>query len=213
MINFPAWLGKNSKKNKMDRMAQEVQSHTRLKASASVESIKMDYARGLRDALLNPLVRSGSDGVEESLSIMKEYSLLREDLDSICELSVWPAFKDPMTQIDSKVKAAFTRAYNKNPVMTPFSISGASIKKGRAAAKDDDFLKELLENEGDDSIVNEENEDDSNPLTDGMITAKKSRSETTKEAKTTRNAANTSKKTSKGREGVASTKKRKGTKL
>lgn len=54
--------------------------------------------------------------------------------------------------------------------MTPFSISGASIKKGRAAAKDDDFLKELLENEGDDSIVNEENEDDSNPLTDGMIT-------------------------------------------
>lgn len=30
-INFPLWLGKNSKKNKMDRLAQEIQSHTRLR--------------------------------------------------------------------------------------------------------------------------------------------------------------------------------------
>lgn len=30
-INFPSWLGKNSKKGRIDRLLQEVQIHTRLK--------------------------------------------------------------------------------------------------------------------------------------------------------------------------------------
>ena len=30
MIQFPQWLGKFSKTNKMDRIAQELQTHTRL---------------------------------------------------------------------------------------------------------------------------------------------------------------------------------------
>lgn len=29
-INFPAWLGKNSKKNKFQRLTSEIQTHTRL---------------------------------------------------------------------------------------------------------------------------------------------------------------------------------------
>jgi hypothetical protein len=31
MIQFPSWLGKNSKQNKVDRMLQELQMHTRLR--------------------------------------------------------------------------------------------------------------------------------------------------------------------------------------
>lgn len=30
-INFPAWLGKNSRKNKFHRLLNEVQCHTRIK--------------------------------------------------------------------------------------------------------------------------------------------------------------------------------------
>jgi replication factor C subunit 1 len=31
MIQFPNWFGKNSKQNKIDRMTQELQMHTRLR--------------------------------------------------------------------------------------------------------------------------------------------------------------------------------------
>ena len=34
-IQFPAWLGKNSKRNKTDRLCQELQMHTRLSAGLS----------------------------------------------------------------------------------------------------------------------------------------------------------------------------------
>lgn len=30
-IDFPGWLGQNSRSNKMNRLAQEIQSHTRLR--------------------------------------------------------------------------------------------------------------------------------------------------------------------------------------
>ncbi len=44
---------------------------------------------------------------------MKLYALLREDLDSLLELSQWPGGKDLMKDIPSTVKSAFTRQYNK----------------------------------------------------------------------------------------------------
>ncbi|KAF6214098.1 hypothetical protein GE061_011829 [Apolygus lucorum] len=182
MINFPEWLGKNSKKNKMDRLAQEIQSHTRLKASASNEAVRLDYARALRDSVLQPLIQNGSEGVESSLAVLKEYSLLREDIESLNELSLWTGFKDPMSSIDSKVKAAFTRAYNKNPVMTPFSISSAGVKKSRGA-QDTEGLDELNE-DGEEVVGEEEDEGEPDPLADGMIMVKKkTKAESSKEPK------------------------------
>uniref|UniRef100_A0A0A9XI57 Activator 1 large subunit n=2 Tax=Lygus hesperus TaxID=30085 RepID=A0A0A9XI57_LYGHE len=183
MVNFPEWLGKNSKKNKMDRLAQEIQSHTRLKASASNEAVRLDYARALRDSILQPLIRNGSEGVEASLAVMKEYSLLREDIESLNELALWNGFTDPMSTIDSKVKAAFTRAYNKNPVMTPFSISSAGVKKARST-QDTAGLDELNEDGEEVGGGEEEEEGEPDPMADGMIMAKKkTKAESTKEPK------------------------------
>lgn len=64
------------------------------------------------------------------------------------------------------MKAAFTRAYNKNPVLTPFSISSVGLKKGRAA-QDNDGIDDIYD--GDDGGNDEDDDEESNPAADGMI--------------------------------------------
>lgn len=123
-INFPLWLGKNSKKNKFKRMISELQSHTRTRylklgfvsfgricfnapklyfsASASKMAVKLDYLVPLRNAILSPL-KKGLEGINEAVTVMKTYNLLREDVDSLLELCQWTQGENPMNSIDSKV--------------------------------------------------------------------------------------------------------------
>ena len=108
----------------------------------------------------------GSNGVAKSVSVMKEYSLLREDLDNLIEVCQWME-QDPWKSVESKVKAAFTRQYNKE-VLLPYSTGAVGGAKRRTAAV---APEEVLE-EGDDDNDNEE-EDDDDISKDSMIKAKK----------------------------------------
>lgn len=156
-INFPGWLGKNSKSNKRSRMAQEIHDHTRINTSGSRLSIRMDYAPYILNAIVNPLKKHGSDGIEEALNVIKEYRLLREDIDSLIELTTWPGKKNPWESVDGKVKAALTRAYNKEVMAYTYSAVSGVKKKASAAAADDN-----LEMEGEDEagIVSDDDEDE-----------------------------------------------------
>ncbi|CAH1400525.1 unnamed protein product [Nezara viridula] len=175
-INFPAWLGKNSRRGKLDRFAQEILAHTRLKVSGSKEGINLDYCYALREKVSRPLLQ-GTEGIEESLSVMREYCILREDIESLSELTAWPGVQDPFSKVDSKVKASFTRTYNKNPIVTPFSIN-AAVKKGRGVqAVDEAELEEDLEN------GNDEEEDQNDVTKDAMIMIKKKTNKEEKEQK------------------------------
>ncbi|KAL1465879.1 hypothetical protein WDU94_005405, partial [Cyamophila willieti] len=158
-IQFPMWFGKNSRGNKIDRLVQEIQVHTRLRMSSSKESINLDYMRYLRDAILEPLIQTGSDGVPESLAKLQHYCLTREDLDSICEVSAWPNATDPMTKIESKVKAAFTRAYNKAAIVTPYALI-APVKKGKGGKTEGE--------EGEEGMEEEEEEEEEDQVEDNM---------------------------------------------
>uniref|UniRef100_A0A182YBF6 Replication factor C subunit 1 n=1 Tax=Anopheles stephensi TaxID=30069 RepID=A0A182YBF6_ANOST len=127
-INFPGWLGKNSKAMKRKRLAQEIHDHTRLSTSGSRQAIRLDYAPHLLRSIVQPLQMRGAEGVHDSLEVIKEYRLLREDIDSLVELSTWPKRKSPLDSVDGKVKAALTRAYNK--AIAPYSYSAmATVKK------------------------------------------------------------------------------------
>ena len=106
---------------------------------------------------------------------MTEYSLTREDFDTIVELSTWPNQKDVMTMIDSKVKASFTRAYNKESHKNPFSI--VNVKKMKAAKLDGGEDEDENYEEADE---NEENKDEL--ADDAMVKVKKT---TTAAKKTT----------------------------
>ncbi|XP_017775919.1 PREDICTED: replication factor C subunit 1 [Nicrophorus vespilloides] len=165
-INFPGWLGKNSKRTKFQRLMTELQVHMRTTASASKTAVNLDYIYYLRDSIVKPLQKEGSDGVAKSLEVMQAYNLLREDLDSILELSQWPKRKDPMASVESKVKAAFTRAYNKEGAMLPYSINTGTFKK-KTSKVESDVYGDVEGEESDD------NEDDDDITKDAMIKEKK----------------------------------------
>lgn len=95
----------------------------------------------------------GSDGVQKSLDFMNHYHLVKDDVDSLNELSSWPGHKDPMSDIPAKVKSAFTRAYNKSAPM--FSVTKKTKKPVDSTEMllDDEELDEISEDEEEDDIT------------------------------------------------------------
>ncbi|CAK1600261.1 unnamed protein product [Parnassius mnemosyne] len=164
-IQFPGWLGKNSRASKMQRLGQEIHAHTRLSTSGSKSSIFLDYCTHLRDAVVTPMLKDKADGISQSLDVLESYHLLREDLDSLIELSLWPGQRNPMILVESKVKAAMTRAYNKRASALPYAP--AHVRRARTSrdtALDDD-----------DEDATDELPDDSDPEADALIKKKKTK--------------------------------------
>ncbi|XP_036341735.1 LOW QUALITY PROTEIN: replication factor C subunit 1-like [Rhagoletis pomonella] len=170
-INFPGWLGKYSRTNKRNRLAQEIHDHTRLRTSASRQSIRLDYAPFLLAKIVRPLKDKGMEGVKDSLDVLKEYHLLREDIDSLIELTAWPGKKGLMDAVDGRVKAALTRSYNKEVLAYSYSVT-AGVKKKKAEASEENELYTIEgEEEGNAAASDEEDDKIEN---DGLIKAKKS---------------------------------------
>jgi len=57
----------------------------------------------MRHLITAPLVSEGSSGVDQTVSLLHAYDLLREDFDNILEVSSWSSTQDVMSHIDSKV--------------------------------------------------------------------------------------------------------------
>uniref|UniRef100_A0A673CJ00 Replication factor C subunit 1 n=1 Tax=Sphaeramia orbicularis TaxID=375764 RepID=A0A673CJ00_9TELE len=161
--SFPSWLGKNSSTNKHSRIVQELASHMSLNRQA----VNLDYLHYLRQALLSPLQKHGAEGAGEAVQLLDDYQLIREDVDSIMEISVWGGQPDPYSKLDSKVKAAFTRAYNKEVHLTPYSLQ--AVKKGRRGGG----VEAELGGEGGDNEVYES--EDEGVKADAMIKQKKAK--------------------------------------
>ncbi|XP_011631850.1 replication factor C subunit 1, partial [Pogonomyrmex barbatus] len=161
LIRFPNWFGRNSKAMRFNRLMQELTVHTRLATGASKDALNLDYLVHIRNAIIKPLIENGVDGIEAALNIMGKYHLTREDLDSAIEISLWPGIHDLTNKLDSKVKTAFTRAYQKNPSMLPYIINNTATGKKRSM-QDNDIIEE------------EDDEEESNDIdSDKMIKAKK----------------------------------------
>ncbi|KAK5978466.1 hypothetical protein GCK32_006869 [Trichostrongylus colubriformis] len=143
MIQFPAWLGKNSTANKRQRLLRQLATHTHLKISADNHSLVADYVPVLRDCLTKPLLERETDGVFEVVCTMNDYDLIREDAEAVSELAVWPGKIDPASKILPKVKAALTRALNKEPRTLPYATD--DIGKTRRKAQQVDYEVELDE--------------------------------------------------------------------
>lgn len=145
--------------------------------SGSRQSIRLDYAPFLLDKIVRPLIEHGADGVAETMAVLGEYHLLREDIDSLIELTTWPGKKSAFDRVDGKVKAALTRAYNKNAAAYSYS-SMAGVKKKKTAAAEEEMLEEGGgggSNDGEQVLQNsdEEDKDDDNVENDGLIKAVK----------------------------------------
>uniref|UniRef100_A0A673FRR8 Replication factor C subunit 1 n=1 Tax=Sinocyclocheilus rhinocerous TaxID=307959 RepID=A0A673FRR8_9TELE len=162
---FPSWLGKFSSAGKHSRIIQELASHMSLKTLSSKEAINLDYLPYLRSAVLEPLQSQGSEGANQSVQLMDDYDLIKEDVDNMMEISTWGGQPDPYSKLDSKVKAAFTRAYNKESHLTPYSLQ--VVKKSRKGAVDPELIGEL---NGESQF--QEEEEDNGVTADAMIKKK-----------------------------------------
>uniref|UniRef100_A0A2K5D8E2 Replication factor C subunit 1 n=1 Tax=Aotus nancymaae TaxID=37293 RepID=A0A2K5D8E2_AOTNA len=154
---FPGWLGKHSSTGKHDRIVQDLALHMSLRTYSSKRTVNMDYLSHLRDALVQPLTSQGVDGVQDVVALMDTYYLMKEDFESIMEISSWGGKPSPFSKLDPKVKAAFTRAYNKEAHLTPYSLQ--AIKASRHSTSpslDSEYNEELNE---DDSQSDEKDQD------------------------------------------------------
>uniref|UniRef100_A0A2K5D8F2 Replication factor C subunit 1 n=1 Tax=Aotus nancymaae TaxID=37293 RepID=A0A2K5D8F2_AOTNA len=176
---FPGWLGKHSSTGKHDRIVQDLALHMSLRTYSSKRTVNMDYLSHLRDALVQPLTSQGVDGVQDVVALMDTYYLMKEDFESIMEISSWGGKPSPFSKLDPKVKAAFTRAYNKEAHLTPYSLQ--AIKASRHSTSpslDSEYNEELNE---DDSQSDEKDQDAIE--TDAMIKKKTKSSKPSKPEK------------------------------
>ncbi|XP_067892782.1 replication factor C subunit 1 [Heterodontus francisci] len=168
--SFPSWLGKFSSTGKHDRIVQELSRHMCLRTHASKRAVNLDYLPYLRDALVQPLTLQGTNGVQEAVETMDAYYLMKEDVDCIMEISSWGGRPDPFSKLDPKVKAAFTRTYNRETHLTPYTLQAVKkLKRGSATGS-------LLDSEHNDELQTEDvqsEETEDNLELDGMIKPKK----------------------------------------
>lgn len=145
-VEFPKLLGKISTVNKNDRLLQELKMHMSLKLSSSKAAL-MDIIPVLLNKIYKPLQKKGSDGVASVLDVMNYYSLRKEDLDTMLEF-LWSNEKNPTADLETKTKAALTRACNSKGDLLPYSdIKGKKTTRKRTAAEMDGLSDEDTEAE------------------------------------------------------------------
>ncbi|XP_075276823.1 replication factor C subunit 1 isoform X1 [Opisthocomus hoazin] len=169
---FPSWLGKFSSAGKHDRIIQELAMHMSLRTQTCKRTVNMEYLSYLRDALVQPLKDFGADGVQEAITFMDSYCLMKEDIENIMEISMWGGKPSPFSKLDPKVKAAFTRAYNKEAHLTPYSLNSVKTSKRQSGSAATLGLNENLTVE---EIQSDEDEQDT-VESDAMIKQKKVKS-------------------------------------
>lgn len=154
-IRFPAWFGKNSSQTKFSRFLSEIGDHLRSEAGVDRADLRMNYLPMLRAHLCGPLVQKGTDGAEDVIQILDHYHLSRDDWTSINELCQLSGHADPMKSIETKVKTAFTRAYNKGTHIMNYAEDVGGKKKKRKAVDTvalgaDEDIEGLMDDDDDD---------------------------------------------------------------
>ena len=155
---FSGWLGKNSSKGKKGRLIQEFSHHMNYKISADNTELRLRYLPAIRNRLSKMLITKGDSNVSGAIEFMDEYGLDRDDVfENIDEFTIDRTVKK-FSDVESKVKAAFTREYNKGIHKSQALVDeqGVPTRKRKAASKKDDESGSENENEAESS----ESEDD-----------------------------------------------------
>lgn len=114
----------------------------RLKTSGDKNEIRMNYLPILAPLLTKSLLNDS--GIATVIDLMDSYYLTRDDWDGIMELG----YQNLTLNIPTKVKAGFTRTYNKMTHATPFAQDFGAVKKSKGKAEQnfsDDFVNADME--------------------------------------------------------------------
>lgn len=82
-------------------------THHPCRTMGSRQALNLDYLPFLRLALLAPLQRLGAEGAGQAVKLLDDYQLVKDDVDSIMEVSVWGGRPDPFSKLDSKVSILY----------------------------------------------------------------------------------------------------------
>ncbi|KAI9284892.1 replication factor RFC1 C terminal domain-containing protein [Umbelopsis sp. AD052] len=134
-LNFPAWLGQNSKTQKKKRLLRELQIHMRTKSSGDKYEVRQNYLPVLNQLIFSALLEEDYDAAFE---IMDSYYLDKDLVDAIAELE-FPlrGQKTLQSQLTTSIKSTFTRKYNSTSHPVMLQPGGQTIKKAIAVPMDD----------------------------------------------------------------------------
>ena len=129
---------------KKKRLLLDLSRCIKLNAFANPSEVAMDYVPVLRHRLCAPLLADAADGVPTTLKMMDEYLLSKDELETITSELRLADIKvdgkatevsaDMYAKVDSKVKAALTRGYNKESHTVKFikpKMGAAMMSKGK----------------------------------------------------------------------------------
>jgi replication factor C subunit 1 len=162
---FTAWMGKNSSRGKKTRLLQELNHHMNYKVSGGSQELRMTYLPVLRERFAALLTSDDGAKTEELIQLMDEYGLDRDDLfENIDEFKMDPKVKDFASILDSKQKAAFTRAYNasshKSQALVDEQGAGKTVKRKQSSSNldsiDPDIIDDDRQEESEDEFKEEE---------------------------------------------------------
>ncbi|OWB76314.1 DNA binding protein [[Candida] boidinii] len=157
-INFSSWLGQNSKRLKYERLLQQLQYHSSLKTNTNNIELRVSYMTFLIQRLIDPLLKKGSDGLDEVIELLDEYYFTKEDWDVIMDFGVGKYKMDgALKQIPTAVKSQFTRKYNSTTHHMAIYKTGDSVSKRGATSAPRPDLEDVVE---DDTAGDKKDEDD-----------------------------------------------------
>eukprot|EP00798_Chlamydomonas_sp_ICE-L_P025082 gene25082-biopygen19531 len=146
---FTSWLGNFSTSNKQKRLLGELT--TTMASSGHMASsrspVRLEYLSAMRTLLTRPLVTDGeSGGIQQSVTLMQDYCVSREMFDYVIDVTKFKTKadwgEDPMKDVPTKIKSAFTRSFNRQGLhakcgaMLSAPLKGKKGKKGAAGAED-----------------------------------------------------------------------------
>jgi replication factor C subunit 1 len=163
-LGFPVWLGKNSTRMKNARLCREMRTALAVTAPAPSSAFATEFLPALRAALVLPF-KSPSDPsatVAAVIEEMDELGLVREDWDTVKELTDPLAPHQDIISLDAQVKTKFTKAWkagNHIVRVNRTAVSGEKVTAGAAAVR---VAEDELEEEADDAAESsaEEAEDE-----------------------------------------------------
>ncbi len=110
---FAGWLGKNSSRGKMFRLLKELNHHMNYKVGVDSTELRLLYIPVLREFLMTLMTEKSGPKINEVIEMMDEYGLDRDDLFENLDVFTLESKPKKFSSLESKVKAAFTREYNK----------------------------------------------------------------------------------------------------
>jgi len=198
---FPSWLGKNSTRGKRKRLLGETAMHMRQKGMMNSLTLRLDYMDTLRGQLLRPLATNNQDEIPEMVRMMDSYGLSRDDVfDTMQEL--WlprpGESANPFDKIEAKMKAAFTRKFNKEAHHSQALVHEEGIV-GLKAKKRKHTEVVSIDDEGDGEEGGREDQDNDGDEVEELLKMKKGGSNAKKGGKSKKSSSSSSSKKSKGK--------------